>query len=582
MRIIFLFPFLLLLTVVHLQAQPSKTIDQIKIPAIEAWPRQPSPYVVFDWKKRFLDFDSYIFDWNKKSAFPTIKLDTTHYNMESNTVYVPAYYGDERIANNGMQDGLTLIAAVAGATLCGRQKDSVRVGSEIYNYVDMLRTFKHDYGRRKIVYSFANPEHDRNHTDWWYDAGPSLLYYMIGDLYPHEKGMDDRLKDIADGFYEMIENLGGSNPNFWHQSYNFDTGQPVDSVTWNGRKLSWKCPEAGIVAAVIEYWAYRKFGDEKYLDAARWCMDYYERLDKNPYYEMSVSFGPYIAARMNAEVGTNYDPARYINWLIKGSSVRTGYGVAEGKWNGYDVYGLVGSRRDGGGEGYVFGLETFANAFMAPAIKYDPRYAKAVAKWLLNAGNAARFFYADQMPAENQFYGTKYIHADEHVIPYEGLRFSEAGHSPRATGDAVAYNKIWAELGPTFDVGRGCTNLGIYDGAWAGFFGAILRTTGVPMIQQIVLNKLDFFQHNVYPAYLYYNPYASAKSVYIDLPAASDVYDVITGKYFARNVSGKQKISIAADGVASIIVIPAHSKLTYQGNKILFNNVVVAYRPATK
>lgn len=558
--------------------QSGNVVTQLKHPGIESWPKQPTPFADFDWKQRFLDFDEYIFDWDKKSTFPTIKLDTTHYNMESNTVYIPAYYGDERIKYDGAQDGLTFIALVAGATLCGRDKDSVAVGNEVYNYVDMLRTFKHDYGKRKIVYSFPRPNHDRNHADWWYDAGPSLLYYMVGDLYPEEPGMDERLRDIADGFYEMVHHLGGAKANFWHQAYNFDMDRPVNCITWNGQTAAWKCPEVGVIAAAIEYWAYKKFGDKKYLDAAKWSMDYYDAFDKNPYYEISLSLGPYIATMMNAELGTNYDPVKYIDWLLKDSDVRQGYGTAEGNWNGYDVYGLVGSRRDGGGEGYVFGLETFANAFLAPAVKYDPGLARTVAKWLLNAGNAARFFYADQIPVENQFYGKKYINAPEVVIPYEGLRYTEEGESPRATGDPVQYNKHWAALGPTFDVGEECTNLSIYGGAWAGFFGAILKNTNVSKILQIDLNKLDFFKNSFfYPTYLYYNPYDSGKSVMIDLEAPSDLYNVLTGKYIARNVSGKKFFDIDADDVVSLVVAPAKSKVKYDGNKTLINGVVVAY-----
>lgn len=563
------------------QSQAPRIITQLNNTSIENWPKMPGPWADFDWKKRFLEFESFIFDQEKNSTFPTIKVDTTHYNMESNTIYIPAYYGDERIKHDGWQDGLTAIALVAGSTLCGRAKDSVVVGNKVFNYVDMLRTFKHDYGKRKIVYSFADPTHNRNHTDWWYDVGPSLLYYMIGDLYPTERGMDERLKDIADGFYEMVDNLGGADVDFWHQAYDFDTDKPVDSVTWNGKTLKWKCPEAGVVAAVVEYWAYRKFADEKYLRAAKWCMDYYEKLDKNPYYEMSISFGPYIAAMMNAELGTQYDPNRYFNWLLKGSAVRTGYGTAEGNWNGYDVYGLGGSRTDGGGAGYVFVLETFANAFLAPAVKYDPRLAKTVGKWFLNASNASRFFYADQLPAQNQYYGSKYIKAPEHVIPYEGLRYSEAGVSPRATGDPVAYNKIWADYGPTFDVGRSCTNLSIYGGAWTGFFGAILKNTNVSRILQIDLNKLDFFSdRQAYPAYLYYNPYDSKKSIVLTLTNPSDVFNVLTGKFIAKDVSTEVSFQIAADDVVSLVIVPAKSKLSYNGSQTLINGIPVAYDPA--
>lgn len=561
-------------------AQSKNEIKQLKHPAIELWPKHPAPYIDFDWKQRFLDFDAYIFDWEKKSTFPTIKLDTTHYNMESNTVYIPAYYGDERIKYDGAQDGLTFLALVAGSTLCGREKDSVPVGDEVYNYVDMLRTFKHDYGKRKIVFSFPRPNHNRNQADWWYDAGPSLLYYMIGDLYQDEPGMDDRLRDIADGFYEMVYHLGGPKANFWHQSYNFDMDRPINSVTWNGITAAWKCPEVGVIAAAIEYWAYKKFGDPKYLEAAKWSMDYFEELDENPYYEISLSLGPYIAAMMNAELGTNYNSEKYFDWLLKGSDVRTGYGTAEGNWNGYDVFGLVGSRRDGGGEGYVFGLETFANAFLAPAVKYDPRLARTVAKWLLNASNAARFFYADQIPVENQFYGNKYINTPEVVIPYEGLRYTEDGKSPHATGDPVKYNKHWAALGTTFDVGEECTNMSIYGGAWAGFFGAILKNSNVPKILQIDLNKLDFFKNeSFYPNYLYYNPYESKKSVTIELDDPSDLYDIIKGKYISRNVSGKTSINIEADDVVSLVVVPAKSKVKYEQNKITINGITVAYNP---
>jgi len=546
--------------------------------SVDDWPREPSPYLDFDWKKRFLDFDSYIFDWNKKSTFPTIKWDLTHYNMSTKTIAIPAYYGDVRLYHDGWTDALTIIADVVGSTLCGRKKDSVVVDGQVYNYVDMLRTFKHQYKNRKTVYNWPDPKHVRIHSDWWYDAGPSLLYFMVGNLYPNENGMDKNLREIADSYYDMVQNLGGEKPDFWHQAYNFDDNRPVDSINWNGQNLKWKCPEAGVVTALIEYWAFQKFGDVKYLKAAKSCMDYFENLKRNPYYEMGISFGPYIAARMNAETGTHYDVGKYINWLLKGSDVRKGYGTSESNWNGYDTYGLVGSRRDNGGEGYVFGLETFANAFLAPAVKYNPQLARTVAKWLLNAGNAARFFYADQLPADHQFYGSKYIKADENVIPYEGLRYSEEGQSPRATGDPVSYNALWAKLGPSFDVGKQVTNLALYDGAWAGFFGAILQNTNVSKILQIDLNKLDFFKSGKsYPSYLYYNPYTSSKKIEINLASGSDLFDVLSGKFIARNVTGKYYFTIPADEVTFLVICPSKSKLKHKGNEILINNIPVAF-----
>jgi hypothetical protein len=561
----------------HSLAQSRYIVQQLNVGDVFNWPHKPNPYTDFDWKKRALDFDSFVFDWNKKSEFPTIRWDTTHYNMSSNTIFIPAYYGDGRFNHDGWQDGLNIIADIVGTTLCGRRKDNVAVNGSTHNYVNMLRTFKHQYKKRKTVYDWPEPNFIRNHTDWWYDIGPSVLYFMIGDLYPDEPAINSDLKDIAQGVYDMIEQLGGEHVNFWHQAYNFDTNKPVDSAVFNGQVMKWKCPEAGVPAAVIEYWAYKKFGDKKFLDAAKWCMNYYEQLDKNPYYEMGISFGPYIAARMNAELGTNYHPEKYIEWLIKGSDVRAGYGTSESNWNGYDTYGLVGSRVNK--NGYVFGLESFANAFLAPAIKYDARLAKTVAIWLLNASNAARFFYADQMPDSNQFYGSKYKQAAENVIPYEGLKFSEEGQSPRATGDPVKYNAVWAGLGDAFDVGANCTDLAIYDGAWSGFFGAILNNTNVSCILQIDLNKLDFFKSNsAYPTYLYYNPYKRDTSVQINLSNSSDIFNSLTGKYIAKNVSGNYAFNIAADDVLLLVVAPANSKLIYKNGKIFLNNRVISYQ----
>src|SRR5690554_5638237 len=114
--------FLTLLLPFGISAQSDS--NQFIHPAIEKWPRQPEPFEEFDWKQRFLAFDEYIFDWNKQSEFPTIRLDTTSYNMEGNTVYIPAYLGDGRISIDGYQDGLTFIALVVGSALNGRDKDS--------------------------------------------------------------------------------------------------------------------------------------------------------------------------------------------------------------------------------------------------------------------------------------------------------------------------------------------------------------------------------------------------------------------------------------------------------------------------
>jgi hypothetical protein len=555
-----------------LMTNHQRKITPIRHPRIDRFPRDPKPYAFLDWKQRAIDFDRFVYDWDKESEFPTIAWDKTHYNMDTLTYKMPAYYGDKRLETDGIQDGITQIGSVIGATLMGIDKSN----QDGYDYVHMLQTFKHSYGERKLVHNypqtpFSVPNqiqlipgvpHAHPYIAWWYDLYPSLLYYMVGDLYPQAANMGQNLRDIADKLAEMVENLGGSDVDFNHQAYDFDKNVPVSKTH--------KIPETGIGVALMEYWAYRKFGEGEYLETAKWSLDYYERIDFNPYFEVFPSFGPYIAARMNAELGTSYNTVKYFDWLLSGSDVRRDYGTIEANWNGYDVYGLQGGRTDGGGYGFL--LETCANAFFAPAVKYDHRLAAIVGRWLLNICNACRFFYPDQMPADRQYHGDKYRNAPEKVIAYEGIRFQEDGKSPCLTGDSHTHGHLWG-TNPEM------TELGLYGSSSVGFLGAIFNETNVPKILQIDCNALDFFKDECYPTYLYYNPYDSAQSVEIELDSAANLFDVLTGQYIEQNVSGTASFSVPADGAVLLVVAPVDGEITYDGNKTLINGIPVAYQP---
>lgn len=40
---------------------------------------------------------------------------------------------------------------------------------------------------------------------------------------------------------------------------------------------------------------------------------------------------------------------------------------------------------------------------LVPLVKYEPAYAKAIAKYMLNAVNASRLFYPDQIDEKHQW-----------------------------------------------------------------------------------------------------------------------------------------------------------------------------------
>ena len=93
-------------------------------------------------------------------------------------------------------------------------------------------------------------------------------------------------------------------------------------------------------------------------------------------------------------------------------------------------------------------MNTFAQAgALVPVARYDPRYARALGKWMLNLTNAARLFYPGALPLEHES-SADWSGDPSHVIAYEGLRRVWRGKSPFATGDPVVMN--W---GPKTDLG---------------------------------------------------------------------------------------------------------------------------------
>lgn len=192
-----------------------------------------------------------------------------------------------------------------------------------------------------------------------------------------------------------------------HLAYDFKLRKPVD----NGK---WKEPEAAAGIAWLEYMAYARWGNIRHLEAADWCMAFLQDSTDNPFYELLLPYGAYTAARMNAELGREYDVTKMLNWCFDGDSAcRPGWGVISERWGDYDAHGLCGSLTDWGQRwdlmqenasndyhedsiGYAFAANTFslASSFI-PLVRYDSRFARTIGKWMLNAANNARLFYPD-------------------------------------------------------------------------------------------------------------------------------------------------------------------------------------------
>lgn len=553
----------LLLNVCHGQA------NQKNITRVDAMPDLPQPFHIIDYNKLAKDFDKTVYDFNAKGKFwPMIWIDKTRKNFDQDVAGIYTAIGDVRQGpnhNKGMfHEALANMGAVLGASLVNIDKSKQQ-----YNYVSMLKNYFNKETGWNIMMNNTCPEvallGGGYGRDWWYDVYPNLLFYAIYDLYPDEKGFTEIARSIADKFYAADSILNGD---YNYSYFDYGTMQP---------KKNNICaqPDAAAGHAWVLYAAYKKFKDPKYLRGAASALAAMEKLDVNPTYELLMPFGAYMGARLNAETGNNFDLKKLLDWSFDGTAVcREGWGVLVGKWNGYDISGVVGSTVDHGGYGFL--MNTYDAAWpLVPLVRYDPSYATAIGKWMLNAANASRFFYPQYIPKQHQTI-PELASVTKGVIAYEGFikqsSFDEYKHlkAPVAQGDGP----LWV-----LDKNPKESQFSVYGSGHAGIFGSIIKKTNVSGILQLDLLATDFFKDKSYPTYLYYNPYGSSKSVAIknSLKNKIDLYDAVTGKFVAKNIAATN-IKLLPKSAAVIVCVPAGSKIKTAEGKLWANDVVIDYK----
>jgi hypothetical protein len=457
------------------------------------------------------------------------------------------------------------MGAVLGASLVGINKSS----QQNLDYVGMLKNYFNKETGWNIMMNNTCPEvallGGGYGRDWWYDVYPNLLFYAIYDKYPNEPGYAEIARSIADKFCGADSILNGN----YDWSY-FDYGK----MTPMKNQI---CAQPDVAAghAWVLYSAYKKFGDARYLKGAISALDALQSQKVNPTYELLMPFGAYLAAKINAELGKQYDVNKLLGWSFDGTAIcREGWGVLVGNWNGIDISGIVGSTVDHGGYGFL--MNTYDAAWpLVPMVRYDQSYATAIGKWMLNAANAARFFYPQYMPDDHETI-PQLAAVTKGVIGYEGMikqssyKKYENLKGPVAQGD-----------GPLWVPGKNPeeSQFSVYGSGHVGIFGSIIRSTGVKGILQLNLLATDFFHDKAYPSFLYYNPYTTAKTVLINNEKNEkvDLYNTVAGRFIARNISAVAPIKLDPLNAAVIVCVPAGGKISYNGKKMMVNGIVVDY-----
>ncbi len=553
-----------------------KPVKQTDIARIELMPQIPSPYKMLDWRQKALDFDAYVFNEDTRvEGNPMIWYDDSRRNIDQETFGLYTAVNDSRQGpkhNRGeFHESLNSLAALIGGTLVGIDKTD----QNGRNYVKMVQNYFNSDNGWNIVMNNTCPDvallGGGYGRDWWYDVFPNVLYYALCDLYPDVDGAEEIQRTVAEQFAKADEVLAGN----YDYSY-FDYSKMQGMVN----NIPLQQDAAGGHAWVL-YAAYQKFGDPKYLDHAKSALEALLSQDESRFYEILLPMSAIVAARMNAEQGTDYDVKKIIDWTFEGCQNpdgRYGWGVIAERWGDYDVYGLQGSILDGGG--FAFFMNSVKLTWpLVPMVKYEPQYARAIGKWMLNLANACRFFYPTEMDDEHQWLPEMKNLTDGNIA-YEGLRKQDdygkkelVGVSPVALGDGPK----WTSSNPPESM------FSVYSTSPVGILGAMVKTTDMEAILSLDCNVTDFYAARPYPVHMYYNPYDEAKTITYEVSGEGpvDLFDIISKKYMARNVAGSARIELSADYAAVITELPAGTQIVASAGRLVDksdNNKIISYR----
>ncbi len=552
-------------------SQIGSPVAQISLPRIDQMPDIPQPLKIIDWKKKTMQYDSLVFDFDSKAIYsPLIWLDSSRRNIDQVTFGLYTVIGDVRQGPNNnkgeFHEALTSLNSLISAGLMGINKTNQKG----YNFVKMSQNYFNSDNKWNIVMNNTNPEvamaGGGYGRDWWYDVYPNVLYYGVAALFPDVQNTENIMRTVADQFYKADSVLNGN----YDYSY-FDYAQ----MKGMRNQIPWQQDAAGGHAWVL-YSAYKKFGDERYLKGAKSATQALVSQKESRFYEMLFPFGAYTAARLNAEQGTNYDVNRLLNFIFDGCQSkdgRYGWGVIAEKWGDYDVSGLQGSITDGGG--YGFFMNSVAMAWpLVPMVKYEPQYAKAIGKYMLNVVNASRLYYPDQVDNAHQWL-PQLKNLTNGIIGYEGIRKIDDYNNP----DLKGVTPVSIGDGPKWTTGQPRESMfSLYSTSIVGVFGAIVNKTEVEGILALDCNVTDFYGENKFPVYLYYNPYTESKTVSFYSKTSVDLFDIVSKKYLAKGGKDKVNIKLVAGEAALIVVLPAGTRLNSEGAKIKTGKVVISYK----
>ncbi len=531
----------------------SISAQQVVIERIAQMPNNPQPYLMRNWKVVAQDYDSLVFNVDLNGEYlPLVATNDNGINYPNHQSAAMVTYVGKTLGTSA--EGINYLPAVIGATLAGIDKSN----QFDQNWVLMSENFFNLASDENI---YLNNYSASSGHDWWYETMPNIFFYQLNDLYPNTGDFNEQFVIVADRWLEALKSMGGS-ASPWEFPY-------MNYRAWNLKQMiplteGVKQPEAAGAIAWILYNAYLETENEDYLIGAEWALEFLNNWDDNPSYELQLPYGTYVSARMNAEIGTNYDIEKMLNWSFERGDLR-GWGTIVGTWGDYDCSGLIGEANDNGND-YAFLMNGFQHAAaLLPLVRYDERFADAIGKWMLNLANASRLFYPGFLLSDHQDSEEWAIENDpNHCVAHEAMKEVFDGKSPFSTGDAIRNG--WAP-----------TNLALYGASHVGYFGSLIDTTNIEAILKLDLTKTDFYS-TAYPTFLLWNPYATDTIISLNVgEEQKDIYNVIENEFILNELSGHVEILIPAHKSIILVYVPDDAEIVLDGNKTLANSIVIDF-----
>ncbi len=550
-------------------------VPQLKIAAVERMPRLPEPMVVRDWARVSRNYYSLVLD-------PEAVLDGHRLvvvDRERGGFRMPTYLEMEP-----RDEAVTCLSAVLGAGLVGLDAATLHG----IDWVDALGAW---YDEGTGVYRSNRGRTSPVLHSGIYGYWPAILGMAVASGHQDDPVMASRLRATVGAFETIARGMGcPDNPDFAELGFNFKTGrrdgrdEPMNRLG-HAPSIAWPL----VAGAGLD--RDRTAGR---IACARAAMQWH--IDHPGRYELTHVMGPLAAARLNAEHGCDLDMDAVMRiWFgdRNDGKERHRWMITSGvSYDGVTVDGLDGARRSPQGEAfYVFGMGSLHGpAWLVPVVRYDQRYARAIARYALHLANNARLFQGVGLDWERQDHPDwKKKWDPRNLLFYEALASwewsDERKFRPYATGDPLRLGwgcerierpDYLAKKKDGFS--NSAHNLALYSGNHVGFLGGVCELTNVPGILSWDCLKTDWLHASAYPTRLVYNPHDAGKVVSLSMDGMADAYDLVSRKILDRGVGPEFRLTLAPDQVVVLVELPPGGDAEVIDGRFVVDGVTVDYR----